>query len=176
METYEKWLETLETLHLPRYEDLSDIPLYLDQILEYVNVVLGDLFMFEEVILTQSMINNYVKLKVMPAPIKKRYGKRHLAYIMVITLLKQMMSLNHISVGIEEMLVNYDIETSYNLFINYVEESMRFTLAEIYGDKHQYQEKEEGLMAIPLKAATLAFAGKIIADYSFKNLLTKEKL
>lgn len=175
MEAYEKWLKDIETLRLPRYEDLSNIPLYLDQILEYINDALGTLFAFDENILTQAMINNYVKQKAMPAPIKKRYDKDHIVYIIAITILKQIMNIQYISKGVDEVLQTYGIEEGYNMFIDYIEESMRFTLGEIYGTQRQFKEHREGVLAIPLKAATLAFAGKLFADYSFKNLVIKEK-
>lgn len=175
LERYEQWLKDIETLHLPRYEELSDIPLYLDQILEYINDGFATLFAFDEVILTQAMINNYVKQKAMPAPNKKRYDKDHMVYIIAITILKQIMNIQYISKGVDEVLANYGFEKGYNMFIDYVEESMRFTLSEIYGKRHQFKENQEGIMAIPLKAATLAFAGKLFADYSFKNLVIKEK-
>ena len=42
------------------------------------------------------MINNYVKLKVVPAPVKKRYGKIHLAYLIIFCTLKQTLSLSTI--------------------------------------------------------------------------------
>ena len=175
MEAYEKWLKDIETLRLPRYEDLSNIPLYLDQILEYINDALGTLFVFDESILTQAMINNYVKQKAVPAPIKKRYDKEHMVYIIAITILKQIMNIQYITKGSEVILSTYGVEDGYNMFIDYVEESMRFTLGEIYGSKRQFKEHREDVLAIPLKAATLAFAGKIFADYSFKNLLMKQK-
>lgn len=176
MNAYETWLKNFENINLPRYHELNDIPLYLDQILEYVNDKLSILFAFEKTILTQGMINNYVKQKAMPAPIKKRYDKEQMAYIIVITILKQIMSIKHISRGAEAMVENYGVEKAYNLFIDYVQESMLFTLSEIYGEKKRYEQDEKGVMAIPLKAATLAFAGKLLADYSFRNLVLKDDL
>ncbi len=174
MNAYEEWLKDLENLNLPRYHELNDIPLYLDQILEYVNDRLAVLFAFDDAILTQAMINNYVKQKAMPAPIKKRYDKDHMVYIIAITILKQIMNIRHISRGVDAMVENYGVEEAYNLFIDYVEESMLFTLSELYGEKKRYEQDEKGVMAIPLKAATLAFAGKLLADYSFKNLVMKD--
>lgn len=175
MSKYDTWLDRAQNLELPRYQDLPEIPLYLDQILEFTNDKLSVLFAFEENILTQAMINNYVKHKAMPSPEKKRYNKDHLVYIIAITILKQIMNINHITKGVDQMLEIYGIENGYNMFIGYVEESMRFTVSEVYDKPNKFQASESGSMVIPLKAATLAFAGKLLADYSFKNLVLKEK-
>ncbi len=175
MEKYDAWLESAQNLQLPRYNELTEIPLYLDQILEFTNDKLSDIFAFDDTILTQAMINNYVKQKAMPAPEKKRYSKDHLVYIIAITILKQIMNINHITRGVEKIVELYGLEDGYNIFIAYVEESMRFTISEVYDKPDHFNDYETGLMAVPLKAATLAFAGKLLADYSFKNLVLKEK-
>ncbi|NLW14756.1 MAG: DUF1836 domain-containing protein [Erysipelothrix sp.] len=177
MKDFEKWIEELPLIHLPRYEELSEISLYLDQILEYVNVKLSVLFAFDDVILTQAMINNYVKHKVMPAPEKKRYERDHLVYIIAITILKKIMNIHNISAAVDKAIEMYGIETSYNLLIDYIEESMKFTLGEIKGPSYTFQKDDiKGSMAIPFKAATLAFSAKLLADYSFKYLVSKEDI
>ena len=43
--------------------------------------------------ITPPMINNYVKLKVMPAPVKKKYSKVHIAYLIMLCSLKQALSI-----------------------------------------------------------------------------------
>ena len=45
---------------------------------------------------TASAVNNYVRLKLIPPPVKKRYSRVHLAYLIVICLLKGSMSLSSI--------------------------------------------------------------------------------
>jgi DNA-binding transcriptional MerR regulator len=39
--------------------------------------------------ITASMINNYVKLNIIPAPTKKKYSKEHIAYLLIVCTLKQ---------------------------------------------------------------------------------------
>lgn len=85
------------------------------------------------------------------------------------------MNINHITRGVEKIVELYGLEDGYNMFVAYVEESMRFTISEVYDKPDHFNDYETGLMAVPLKAATLAFAGKLLADYSFKNLVLKEK-
>ena len=39
------------------------------------------------------MINNYVKSKVLPPPVRKRYSREHIAYLVFICMLKQVLSI-----------------------------------------------------------------------------------
>ena len=47
------------------------------------------------------MINNYVKLRIVPAPVRKRYGRVQLAYLLVIGLLKQVLPIPDVKTLLE---------------------------------------------------------------------------
>ena len=57
--------------NLPRWKDLPELELYMDQVIVLMQKYLGP-YMLSEDLLTPSMINNYVKMNVLPAPIKKK--------------------------------------------------------------------------------------------------------
>ena len=78
----------LKAQRLPRWRELPDLELYMDQVLSLVERYLGDDPGYGERGLTASMVNNYVKLGVMPKPVKKRYTREHLAYLIMICVLK----------------------------------------------------------------------------------------
>ena len=90
----QNWEKLLTEYSLPGWEDFPALPLYMDQVIYLLNGYLspshadpdGDL------IVTPAMINNYVKLKIIPAPVKKRYNRLHLAYLMMVCVLKQTMN------------------------------------------------------------------------------------
>ena len=44
--------------------------------------------------ITASIINNYVRMKVIPPPLKKKYSRVHLAYLVIICTLKQSLSIS----------------------------------------------------------------------------------
>ena len=52
---------------------------------------------FSPIEVTNSMVNNYVKQKVMPLPVKKKYQKTHIAMLIVLSLLKTAFSLDEIN-------------------------------------------------------------------------------
>ena len=63
-------IENIEGFRLPRYEQIPNVGLYLEQVVRYVNAHLAPLGESE---LTSSMVSNYVKQGLIPSPIKKAY-------------------------------------------------------------------------------------------------------
>ena len=71
----------------------------MDQVISLVAKFL-DLFPHtpgSDPIITPSTVNNYVRMKIMPAPVKKRYTRIHLAYLIMICTLKQSLSISVVS-------------------------------------------------------------------------------
>ena len=86
-------------LRIPRWENLPEIGFYLDQVVTYLEEHLEPFHADKsEKIITKSMVNNYVKHGVLKPPVKKRYDRSHLAYLFVISLMKQVYSMNDIKV------------------------------------------------------------------------------
>ena len=85
---------SMRGFRLPRYHEISDVGLYLEQTTKYVNQCIRPLG-FEDV--TSSMIRNYVKQGLITNPIKKQYFADQIAHLIVLALLKQVTPLEHIS-------------------------------------------------------------------------------
>lgn len=122
-----KILNGLSELKLPRYKDLPDFGIYSEQLVEIVNKALEAMF-DEDNKLTKSMVNNYVKHKIMPSPIKKRYFRNHIVYCIVITVLKNILSIAEIDEGILHELKKSSIEESYNYFCYKLEDVMKLII------------------------------------------------
>ena len=97
IEKITSWAEEGKQLSPPDWEQLPTIPLYVDQVLLYLR---DPLRFFErdedDVLLTNSMINNYVKNGVLPHPEKKKYSRAHLAELVTICMLKQVLAIQDI--------------------------------------------------------------------------------
>jgi hypothetical protein len=96
------------------YEEikLSDIPwvdLYMDQVTTFFDEKLKDFKRDDEdKILTKTMINNYAKAKLLN-PIKgKKYSKEQMVLLSLIYNLKQVLSINDISLVLSPILKNLD--------------------------------------------------------------------
>jgi len=86
-------MEDLEKFDLPDWDSLPQLDLYMDQVILLLNRYLSPIVR-EEKYVTASIINNYVRMKVMPPPVKKRYARVHLAYLIIICTLKQSLSIS----------------------------------------------------------------------------------
>ena len=72
-----------------RWDELPDIPLYMDQVVSYLSrqmIPTGD-----GDTLTSAMINNYIKDGLVERANGKKYDQEHLAYLTAISALKQEM-------------------------------------------------------------------------------------
>lgn len=113
----------LRKQRLPRWQELPDLDLYMDQVLALVGRYLNAESGFPGKGLTASMVNNYVKLGIMPAPVKKRYDRTHLAYIIIICVLKTVLPISSVQQLIASALAAQDEETLYNSFCALFEDS-----------------------------------------------------
>ena len=90
-QTTEEICAGFAALHLPRWAELPDLALYMDQVLSLMERYLGAYPGFDKRGLTASMVNNYVKQGVLPPPVRKKYDREHLAHLIMICVLKASM-------------------------------------------------------------------------------------
>lgn len=115
----------------PRWADFPSVGLYMDQVTELINGYLSRIpaFSDDNSMITASMINNYVKSEIMPAPEKKRYSKEHLAYILIICTLKQTFNIALISQILNKNFDKNEIEKQYDMYAADFESSCKKALA-----------------------------------------------
>ena len=101
---------------LPTWNELPEVDLYMDQVLIYIDSHIANFVSKDAKFVTKSMINNYVKQNIMPAPVNKKYSKSHLAYLIMICIFKQILPLPDVKKIIEQKLINSSIENAYNKF------------------------------------------------------------
>jgi hypothetical protein len=101
--------------HCPRYEELPAIELYMDQVIQILSQTITALYGAEDAV-TSAMINNYVKHKVIPAPVKKKYGREHICRLLFICILKRVFSLSEINTLLVWQRNTCDIVLAYNTF------------------------------------------------------------
>ena len=110
-------LNSTSSYKLPRFNELPDFELYMDQVISVMEKYLQLFFTVSDgKIITPSIINNYVKLKIIPAPNAKKYSKVHLAYLIVICLLKQTLPIKTIVDMINIGLKTTELDKLYDSF------------------------------------------------------------
>lgn len=83
----------MASIHIYRFTELPRIELYLDQVLTLVSEELAFMRLPDEQVVTGSMVNNYVKQKLLPAPARKRYTRVHVATLLFVCALKRVYSI-----------------------------------------------------------------------------------
>ena len=99
-----RWERYLDAFRLPSWNEIPDIGLYMDQVIRLITQYL-DYYppeLKDGKYITATTVNNYVRLHVMPEPVKKRYYRRHIAYLIVILTLKQSLSISLIQKMIDK--------------------------------------------------------------------------
>ena len=109
-----RWEHYLNNYKLPAWKELPDIGLYMDQVIALLGQYL-DFIPIEDSKdkpVTPTTINNYVRLKVMPAPEKRKYYRVHIAFLIMIFTLKQGISIN----GLQQLLPSTADEEEVRIF------------------------------------------------------------
>ena len=104
------------TKSYPKWADLPEIDLYLDQVLLYVNQINQDNHPSDKG-LTASMINNYVKHRHLDKPTKKKYSRKQVARLIVITCLKNVFSIQEISQTLALLTADDQSQKRYDDFV-----------------------------------------------------------
>lgn len=90
-------LESLNRIDYIKPEDIPNIDLYMDQVTTFMNEELAETKRYpDDKILTKTMINNYTKNNLLPAPDKKKYSKEHLLTLIFIYYFKGILSIHDI--------------------------------------------------------------------------------
>ncbi len=158
--------EDLMNYHCPRWNELPEIELYIDQL---VCILQNNLSIFfkgkDSPVITQNMINNYVKQGVIEPPIKKRYNKTHLACLFVISTFKRIISLSDIREAIIRMQKIVSTEEGYNMFCEELEAAIKRTFNPDPPKKsmHILSETDKREIAM-LRAIVSALADSLLVD------------
>ena len=108
----------------PKWEDIPNIDLYLDQVLLYVNQVCAPISPDKDKGLTASMVNNYVKHGYLTKPEKKKYQRKQIARLIAITTLKSVFSIQEIAQTLNTLHTDANSEELYNAFVDYMNEDI----------------------------------------------------
>lgn len=114
LKEYQRWENNLSRVRFPQWKELPTLGLYVDQVVAIVNEQLSHLGIEP---LTKSMVNNYVKKKVIQAPIKKKYAVNQLVDLLLIGFLKTNFSLDDIRAGIAQVTINFYPQAAYDRFV-----------------------------------------------------------
>ena len=120
-------------------------------------------------IITKTMINNYVKQNIIPAPNNKKYNKIHIAELIVICILKEVYSISDIKKLIDLALSTSDIQIAYNKFCCYFENSVESTFNGKAYSSDRILTNEQYL----LKTVVQSYVNKLYVQTTYLNTNNK---
>ena len=163
----EKALSSLSSYSLPSFREIPDVGLYLNQCATYINRVFEDI---DGISITESMISNYVKKKLIPNPVKKQYSRESIAYLIFIAVAKNVVSLDDIQVLLSLQRKNFRVEESYEYFRSEFVSVLKyvFSLGEMPSPINENGSMEKEL----LRNILVTVSHKIYIDLAF-DLLRK---
>jgi len=123
-ETKQRIADSVRDFRLPRYNEIPNVGLYLEQATKYVGEYLSPL---GEYTLTPSMISNYVKKGLIANPVKKQYGREQIAYLFFIAVAKSVLSLDALTGFIKLQQQTYTLPKAYDYFAEEFENLLQFT-------------------------------------------------
>ncbi|MDD3393070.1 MAG: DUF1836 domain-containing protein [Clostridia bacterium] len=137
-------------------DNIPNIDLYMDQVTTFMDKALGKNKRYEEdKILTKTMINNYTKAKIFPAPVKKKYSRTHLMLLIMIYHLKSVLSIRDIGILFQPVLSVKSVEEQEILIKNIYEGFTKLQLA----TQQNIQTSAEGMKA------TAIYSKDVIEEY-----------
>ena len=165
-EEYRRQLaEYVAEFRLPRYRELPDIGLHLEQVTRYASRYVPSQ-------LTGSMVSNYVKQKLIPGPVKKSYYQESIAYLIFLSYIKAVMPLEDIRLMMEVQKSSYELQVAYDYFCDELENLLQYVcgLRETPAVVGSTRSQEKEL----LRTALLSITYKIYLD-QYLSLIRAEK-
>ncbi len=157
--------EALVSFQLPKYKEIPDVGLYLDQSCKIINQYLQPL---PDCNLTNSMISNYVKHKIIANPVKKQYYRDHLAYLLFIAVTKSALSLDNVKRLFDIQTAKYSVEQAYDFFASELQQALKaqFSPKHSGSDKKSYDDIEQQIVHNAIQIVV----SKIALDQLFSQI------
>ena len=168
--TKQRIADTVRDFRLPRYHEIPNVGLYLEQTSKYIAECLAPV---QETAITSSMISNYVKKGLISNPVKKQYNRDQIAHLLFIMLAKSVVSLDNLYNFIRLQERTYPTERAYNYLVEEFENLLPF----VFGIKDSIDNvgvdtSDEKLM---LRNTIITIAHKIYLDKCFDALAQEEQ-
>ena len=146
--------ENVYAYRLPTWDELPNFELYMEQVTAFIGQKLA---FFNTAsgskLLTAAMVNNYVKLGYLPAPVKKKYNRVHLSCLLILCTLKQTLDIADIVCLLPNSADEAEAKTVYDSFVRnqkkafaYVTENVKSVADPILTKESDNQERMNDLV------------------------------
>jgi DNA-binding transcriptional MerR regulator len=167
------WENYIGNYALPTWEQIPDFGLYMEQVITFLKNCLNymERSTNDDSVITASAINNYVRKKLMPQPVKKRYYRTHIAYLIILCALKQSLSIAEIQsmipaeAGEEELKVFYtEFTERHKRAAGFFIERVKSIKDMIVHDKDLHDLFKDNATEIVVDVALITSFAKVVMD------------
>ena len=166
----EEFANLIRDFYLPRFNDIPNVGLYLEQVVKYVSEYLEPLGSFS---ITGSMVSNYVKKGLVENPVKKQYDREQIARIFFIAIAKNVLSMEDIRLLFEMQHKTYEPKRAYDYFCSEFENVLEY----VFGAKENLDNvgTDSNDTKTMLRNTIIAVAYKVYLDKYLAALHAEEK-
>ncbi len=164
------WVTELENYSMPNWNGLPDIDLYMDQVITYLEKQFSVFSKNDdEKFITPAMINNYVKNEIIPRPLNKKYTREHMAHLIAVLNLKNILSLMDITRLISHEKLDKPINALFDQLKSIQDETFKDTALRVRNSLEKFdsnnsdKDNAERLSLLALKFSLEANANRIAA-------------
>lgn len=165
IEGLQAFANNLKNYRCSDWNGFPDIDLYMDQVVTYLEKLLG---IFgddpESKLVTSNMINNYVKEGFIHRPVNKKYSKEHLVNLYLLLLLKPVMPIGVLADGLKGLESDGSLEAVYSRFGKMQEDSFRKIGDRLLDEASRLSGDPDALRLLAFQLSTEANALRLAAE------------
>lgn len=165
----DSYIEDVLDFNIIEFSDIPNIDLYMDQVTTFMQDNYESIKRFpDDKVLTKTMINNYAKARLFPAPIKKKYTKNHIMLLILIYHLKFLLSINDINKLLKPITADLKVnehspilESIYNNFVllqKKIKDNLSYSLDDALNDQDLVEFKGNVKINIKYMVTILYFS------------------
>ena len=164
----------------PRWNQLPETPMFNRDVVEYINQILSPIFDDQEII-TSTIIQNYSKRSVIPKLKGRKYDRSHIAYLIIISIYKQILNIEQVSYGVGLQLNLMHLNEGYDIFAEALERALRITFmnvkdkANFFIPEQRFDVNTEGVQVIANAFAMKLLGIKILQAQGFRKVGEKNE-
>lgn len=152
--------------HLPRYKELPNVGLYLEQTVCYINKCIEPL----RISITASMLSNYVKSGYVERPVKKKYYADQIAHLIFIAIVKQTLTMQNIVDLFHLQQKTYEADVAYNYFCHELENN----ISDLFKEKNsKHNTADMCFEKKTLHCVVIAISHSIYLNYCFDEIINE---
>ncbi|MGO1580218.1 MAG: DUF1836 domain-containing protein [Peptoniphilaceae bacterium] len=157
------------SFHCPRWNELPEEPLLNSELVDYICETLDPIMNGKRAI-TQTMIQNYSKWKIIPRLKGRKYERKHISILIIICIYKQVININQLKRGLKLQQNQMSLSESYDHFTEVLEVTLKRIFSFVKRNDNLYfkeYESKKGLEGITV--VSNAFALKLLSEIIIQN-------